>query len=506
MISVLYALILFVVVLIIYRLYYLYKTPKSYYKVNKNNVVTPTNSSIYDNYKNLTGDTKNQASEKIINDMSIGTYSPLDHYFVGVTQLVTYKDYKKANYHFNESLKGIANFTLYDKACNELYKFRHFIIDGIENFRRMYPDKIKIESGKIVEDYKHKLDERKTGERKTGERKTDLATPRQQEPTTRQTRLRDPLTTDIINEDHDRMWDHVDMLYFMNLMETDLHNEENRRREAAIINMENRMRQQPGHPGQQPGHPGHQPQPIQHTPIQTPNPVWISDSQNVHDSNINTQLNTDFQKLQLRNLGNTSVDYYDARDSIIQYYQNLDDREYPDKAEKLRKVREVLGRIERNDLVNGIIKSSSPVGERDILESVWKRAYSPENEHNQENIQTAVCASILDCYENGPVCQTGRVSKIMSALATLDDSVGVYQSKQVVRNSMYDEAARIVHNKLKITPEDIKQQYIDGTLNEDTHKLIFSMKDEITALGDKYKDKLPPDQINNIIQECYNTI
>ena len=489
MISILYALILFVVVLIIYRLYHLYKTPKPYYKVSKNRVITPTDSYIYDNYKNLTGDTKNQASEKIINDMSIGMYSPLDHYFVGVTQLVTYKDYKKANYHFNESLKGIANFTLYDKACNELYKFRHFIIDGIENFRRMYPDKIKIESGKIVEDYKHKLNERKTD---TGNQV--LPQP---------TRVQDPRAADIINDDHDRMWDRVDMLYFMNLMETDLHNEENQRREAAIMNMENRMRQQPVQPGQQPQVPGQQPS---QQPGQVPNSVWISDSQNVHDSNINAQLNTDFQKLQLRNLGNTSVDYYDARDSIIQYYQNLDDREYPDKAEKLRKVREVLGRIERNDLVNGIIKSSSPVGEKDILEAVWKRAYSPENEHNQENIQTAVCASVLDCYENGPVCQTGRVSKIMSALATLDDSVGVYQSKQVVRNSMYDEASRIVHNRLKETPNDIKQQYIDGIINENTHKLIFSMKDEITALGDKYKDKLPPDQISNIIQECYNTI
>lgn len=226
---------------------------------------------------------------------------------------------------------------------------------------------------------------------------------------------------------------------------------------------------------------------------------WQSDSQNVHDSSIYTELNAQFRHIKKEN------EKIDANyDEIVNFLKN----KYKNDKEKNYKLNLVLEILNNNYPVGYI----SGVKEQEILLEVWKRTKHPSNVNNSFMMQNAIADAILDCVENGhPVCMAGRISKIWQALARLDfeENLGILKSKQVLRNEIYQKAAKIVDMYLgekSSVPADIKKDYNEGKMTDSVIKMIDNIKKDIYNIKNDYTDLLSSDQLDVIIKECQNVI
>lgn len=226
---------------------------------------------------------------------------------------------------------------------------------------------------------------------------------------------------------------------------------------------------------------------------------WQSDSQNVHDSSIYATLNNQFNYVKKENEA-IKATYSEVVNFLRDKYKNDSNNRY------------------KIELVIEIINNNYPVGylagvrEQDILLEVWKRTKHPANVKNSVMMQNAVAEAVLDCIENEhPVCMAGRISKIWQALARLDveSDLGLLKSKQVLRNEIYQKAAKIVDNYLGekgTAAEETKKDYNEGKMTDAVIELIENIKKDIYNIKNDYSDLLTDNQLDVIIKECQNVI
>ena len=230
--------------------------------------------------------------------------------------------------------------------------------------------------------------------------------------------------------------------------------------------------------------------------------AWQSDSQNVHDQAVYDDLKTQFYKVrdentQLANVKNK--DWKDLTDWMRASYSHN-----PGKWAKLTKVMDVISHDYSIQSLN--------CTEKELIETIWKRAYDPENRNNHDAIKAALADALLDCIEGeSVVCMSGRNSKLWQALATLDKdpTVGIFRTKQQIRNEIYDRAARIVNDYVGpngSASDSLRNAYQAGETTEQVKELIQCMKDTIDELRNNYENKLPQDQLNLIIEECKSVV
>lgn len=223
---------------------------------------------------------------------------------------------------------------------------------------------------------------------------------------------------------------------------------------------------------------------------------WQSDSQNVHDSIINHDLKYQITKVveDNSNKGLTQT-YNDAIKWIRRYYQN--------NVENLEKVNKVINEIDKGNYLGNIPNLT----EKDVLETVWQRAHDPENENSGE-IKEALAQSILDCFEKySPVCISGRAAKIWQSLAKLDkeDQIGVLKTKQLVRNEIFEKAAKIVSDLVGengSVSKELKEAYNNCENTEEVNNLIDTIKSKLDELKKEYENIIDKKQLNAIIEEC----
>lgn len=226
---------------------------------------------------------------------------------------------------------------------------------------------------------------------------------------------------------------------------------------------------------------------------------WQSDSQNVHDSAVYTELADQFKSIAAANAKNNLQSH--TYEECIDYLYD----KYKKDPVKTGKLNDALNFIGRNEVVNSIGKNTR---EKDIITTVWQRTFDKRNRDNADVMREALADSILDCNEGGyTVCMAGRTSKVWQALAKLDhdDSAGILKTKQTIRNEIYELAAKTVDSFVGengSASQALKDAYTADEDTEQVKELKTCMKDKIDEIANDYKDLLDAQQINAIIEEC----
>jgi hypothetical protein len=240
---------------------------------------------------------------------------------------------------------------------------------------------------------------------------------------------------------------------------------------------------------------------------------WESDSQNVHDSALYTELK---QQYEILRRDNNCVP--DSQSHTFEECADWIALRFADQPDKLEKVRKVINKIEYDSPVSGIYKpnpdprangQTETVGEKDIITEIWKRIYDPRNSKNFNNMRESLGDAILDCVEGTDVvCLSGRCQKIWQATAMLDTNtnMGILRSRQMLRNEIIEKSAHIVKLARSNCADELRREYDTGQESVQVSNLMNQMKNKIDNLRGEYKGLLADDALDALITECKNAV
>lgn len=221
--------------------------------------------------------------------------------------------------------------------------------------------------------------------------------------------------------------------------------------------------------------------------------TFASDSQNVHDSALNTDLLEQYNRIKNYNYEeglNFSIDNYVPRTNDGSKYQ---------------KILYVLDVMKSNSYKTSLTGST----EYELLNAVWNRINSRDNIKNLGRLIEAFEDQLSECAtsSHSTVCVSGRCSHVISCLALLDKdpTLGILRTKEVWRNQLLNDAAKIVEHFTgddSATPKNIIDDYMKGENTEEVQALKNSIITGIQSLGKKYVPHLPPEQVDLLIQQC----
>ena len=152
--------------------------------------------------------------------------------------------------------------------------------------------------------------------------------------------------------------------------------------------------------------------------------------------------------------------------------------------------------------------------EYDLLKEVWTRINSSSNKNNKDKLIESLEDQLVEC-STGPgstVCVAGRCSRVISSLALLDKdpNLGVLKTKEVLRNELLNEAAKVVERYTgkdsKLTAANVLDDFNNSRSTPEVQELKNTMTDEINKLSENYAGRLPDDQRNLIIQQSLSII
>lgn len=230
---------------------------------------------------------------------------------------------------------------------------------------------------------------------------------------------------------------------------------------------------------------------------------WESDSQNVHDSTVSNTIQSQYFYVRDENSKIDELDKHNYND----FYQWIN-KKISNNMTKYGEINKVLVYFNHNYPINAIPNTT----EQDLVTTVWQRIHDKRNSNNYVALCNALCDSLCDCIEGGyVVCMTGRNAKIWQTLAHLDfnPKIGIIKNKQILRNEVFESAAKIVDDFIGINgsvSDQLKESYQKGEENEQVEELIESMKLKIDELRDKYRGLIAEDKLNLLIEECKSVI
>ncbi len=225
---------------------------------------------------------------------------------------------------------------------------------------------------------------------------------------------------------------------------------------------------------------------------------WQSDSQNVHDSAIYSELRNQIYLVINSNRSIPNIENHDYKEIInwLRIKYSGDPRRID--------VEKVISTINNNYPV-GIIPD---INEQDVIKAVWQRSFDPLNHKTSHQIRSLLCDAVCDCVERGSVvCMTGRVSKIWQTLARVDynETIGILRTKQAIRNEILQKAAKIVDDYIGengSVSNELKTAYNNNEETEQVLELILCIKSKINELYDEYKPYIDEEQLNILLEEC----
>ena len=239
--------------------------------------------------------------------------------------------------------------------------------------------------------------------------------------------------------------------------------------------------------------------------------VHTKDSQNVHDSAVNTQMRLSIDKLRK----STPSIYNDKNLEIdIRNFVNNVDLD----GKKKKKVSHSLETVLKNNF-NGTLS----IGESELLKLVWTRSEMIENEKNKELIKTAVLESLADMCDDDEnlVCPGGRCARLIESLVHVDTNPNIVSGAMTVeqiRNDAFTQCNELLTETIKEQQGNIldkglsnaAKSYEDSSIevsNEDETRFKAIVKDKIQKFLQKtYETKLSTRDYNNLKTHCITTI
>jgi hypothetical protein len=215
--------------------------------------------------------------------------------------------------------------------------------------------------------------------------------------------------------------------------------------------------------------------------------AWISDSQNVHDSTLNSEVKAQYMKLRDQN---GKVDTAKNMDEIYKWVTKLPQNQ---------NINDGLFNMNRGNTSANLDGDN----ETDLLAHVWERI---KHSNNEKELKEAFAQQLADCKG---VCLDGRISRVMSSFAKLDDNdpnLGVFKTKEVYRHEMLDNMGSIVKHRVEQEPQEIQDDYNNNKQTDATIKLQNEIKAELNKKAEEYKDKLPEEQRQSLLNAAIESV
>jgi hypothetical protein len=198
----------------------------------------------------------------------------------------------------------------------------------------------------------------------------------------------------------------------------------------------------------------------------TDSKTYTKDTQNVHDSSVNTDARDTYKMIQREKHKNTQQDT--MIDIIVAANQHT----------KWDKIVPVISRMGE-----GLEIISLKDGEDRILENVWNRSYHPKN--NGPIMREAILDQLANCWENDRmVCGSGRTMKVLASLATIDTNptAGTSMTREAYRNEAFNLASKSLNDTI--------DKYSTGSANERLYSRSFVELDiEDSKISDKVRER-----------------
>ncbi len=210
--------------------------------------------------------------------------------------------------------------------------------------------------------------------------------------------------------------------------------------------------------------------------------IWINDKQNVHDSNVNKEIVTFYNKLCDKNIQEKS-DNIEWKDVLTMF------KDYTDVTTFLHEIPDLSN-------VQGVL-------EKDYIIEITKRINSPTNYKNKNDMINAFRETVKDCYEPLLVCSTGRITHLISSLAGFEDDVGIFRTKVALRQEFLNKCSASVQEYLKTLSKEDFDSYINDT---DSNRTVDELKNIIIKISEEYKDRFSDHEIQNMINEANQAI
>lgn len=209
-------------------------------------------------------------------------------------------------------------------------------------------------------------------------------------------------------------------------------------------------------------------------------PKIFPDSQNVHDTNVRSQLHERYHHIKSAN----------SKAKIKINKQDID-KHFGD----IPAVKKMLG--SRNKL------SDMEDTESDILLGVIARAYDPVNKKRKKNIIKSIRSALKDVGDN--TCLTGRVNRTLDSLTLMDNNKKISETVKtipIMRKEILDKSYNILQQTLDDADDKTRDDYNNGVENNNVHHLIADVKNKISNISEDYKDSDHKEKVQEIIEEA----
>lgn len=204
------------------------------------------------------------------------------------------------------------------------------------------------------------------------------------------------------------------------------------------------------------------------------------DPQNVHDSHVNNDLRKIYHEIVQHNmLDNTPAA---TREELIEY---LKDNLPKDKSDRARTTLRTM--------MKAGVNSAIGTHENMVIDEVWKRINSRENEAQRNELRESLADALVDSTNesNYTVCSGGRCARILSSLTLLDSDNTIstpVKTREILRSEIMSKAHKILEKAIETEPGGA--DYVAGEDTGEVNKFEDSVKKQITeAIVADYPDE-----------------
>jgi hypothetical protein len=203
---------------------------------------------------------------------------------------------------------------------------------------------------------------------------------------------------------------------------------------------------------------------------------WISDSQNVHDTNINQEIVKQFNELK------NKIHISEWRPLQISNYIIEHKEDFPKyEQDKIPIAINMLDYINKYNPIIGILEISESI----FIGIIFTYIINEKNETKKQIMLENFINNLYDMNPKNetPVCINGRITRALSTLAFPESNsdLGILKSKQVIQNEIFSRVGDLRKKILENTPQQIVNDY---NLDKDTQEVI-NLKSQIILSIDK---------------------
>jgi hypothetical protein len=238
----------------------------------------------------------------------------------------------------------------------------------------------------------------------------------------------------------------------------------------------------------------------------SPDPIR-SDPQNVHETQVSSDLARVFERVKSAN------DSLVALPSMLAIREAVESHRFESSSHKSRALAS-LSAIESGGLVSKLSAT-----EPEIAKHVWVRINSPENASARDELVDAFMDSLTDATEKSTysagyhtVCTTGRAARLLGCLTLLDADSQIAapaKTKELVRNEAFAKCRKIVESQLKKSPKEVADAYekgdapADSELESQVSSLESAIRKKIESHIEKhYSSTLSDSQLRELILDA----